>query len=134
MGCLTVWWGLLCRAPLEHSVSGSVRSRVSGMDRPSGTERYHDNEGTGSVWRLTHGLLNGEKETIILVCFLGTQDFGRRKGPPVCDQTVEAMAHVAGLTHSRSWDGGAEKAEVGARRPSRAGGEVGCAAGSQGRN
>lgn len=86
------------------------------MERPSGMERYHDNEGTGSVWRLTHGLLNGEKETVILVCFLGTQDFGRRKGPPVCGQTVEAMAHMAGLTHSRSWDGGAEKAEVGARR------------------
>lgn len=28
---------------------------------------YHDNEGTASVWRLTHGLRNGEKETVILV-------------------------------------------------------------------
>lgn len=81
--------------------------------------------------------INGEKETVILVCFLGTQDFGRRKGsppPPVCGQTVEAMAHVAGLTHSLSWGGGAEKVEVGAEKASRAGGQVRCAAGSQGRN
>lgn len=27
-------WGLLCRAPLGHVVSGSVRSRLSGMKRP----------------------------------------------------------------------------------------------------
>lgn len=29
-----------------------------------------------------HGLCNGEKKTVILVCFLGTQDSGRRKCPP----------------------------------------------------
>lgn len=98
-------------------------------------ERYHDNEGTGSVWRLTHGLHNGEKETVILVCFLGTQDFGRRKGPPPPRLWPDGGGHGArGRADSLSWGGGAEKAEVGAEKASRAGGQVRCAAGSQGRN